>query len=149
MSDVFPSGWNKTLADLGAELPGRVPTAEEWGWARAYERAELRKWARFPLNGDVFEAIQDTPVRYLTHWSAPFTDGGSGVIPAGTRFRVFVHDSDPEPIGVAAEPLERERIEQLLVPLSVRATFKYDGYSLSIGTDELNNLYRLVPAHVA
>jgi hypothetical protein len=149
MSDVFPSGWKKTLSELGAELPGRVPTAEEWGWARAYERAELRKWARFPLNGEVFEATQDTPVRYLTHWRAPFTDGGSGVLPAGTRFRVLVMEGDPEPIGVHADPLESERIEELLVPSSVRTEPKYAGYSLSIGTDELNRLYKLVPAHVA
>ncbi len=54
---------------------------------------------RFPRNGEVYEAIEDTPVRFLTHWRAPFTDGGEGVLPQGTRVRVVVFETDPEPIG--------------------------------------------------
>ena len=81
----MPAGWRKTIRDL----PDRLPAPEEWEWARTFERTELRKWARFPLDGDIFEAVHDTPVEYLTHWKAPFTGGGTGVLPAGTKFRVW------------------------------------------------------------
>ena len=149
MSNGVPAGWKKTIRDLGKELPDRLPAPEEWEWARTYERTELRKWARFPRDGDIFEAVQDTPVDYLTHWRAPFTGGGSGVLPAGTKFRVLVPQGDAEPVGVYASPLERDRIEKLLIPSDMSSQAKYDGFSLSITTADLNRMYRLVSTHVA
>jgi hypothetical protein len=149
MSNGVPAGWKKTYLDLAREFPGRVPSPEEWEWARAYERTELRKWARFPVDGDIFEAVHDTPVEYLTHWKAPFTDGGSGVLPAGTRFRVLVMKGDAEPIRVYADPLDRDLIEKCLIPSKVSSDDKYAGFSLSITTADLNRIYRLVSAHVA
>jgi hypothetical protein len=146
--DDFPTGWNKTIADLCAESKGsRKPIGPpETEWARAYERSLLRPWARFPLDREVYEALADTPIRFLTHWRAPFTGGGEGVLPKGTRVRVKVVDWIREPIGVYAEPLDRPRIENLLVPEDERKDAKYDGFSLSIPTADLNKLFRLVSA---
>lgn len=78
--DYFPPDWTKTLADLVAESKQTrsVIGPPETGWARAYERSLLRPWARFPLDGDVYEALEDTPIKFLTHWRAPFTGGGEG-----------------------------------------------------------------------
>ncbi len=146
MADDFPTGWHKTLAELLREAQeARRPVGPpEVEWARSYERSLLRPWARFPLNGETYEALEDTPVSYLTHWRGPFTDGGSGTLPKGTRVRVQVIDLMPEPIAVSAQPLERDAIERLLVPETVRKTPKYDGFSLSISTADLNRRFRLI-----
>jgi hypothetical protein len=144
--DEFPLGWNKTLADLFADLKeSRSPIgAPETEWARSYERSLLRSWARFPLDGDVYEAVEDTAVKFLTHWRTPFTDGGSGTLPKGTRVRVKVPDWMREPVGVYAEPLDAERIERALISEADRCNAKCDGFSLSISTAELNKCFRLV-----
>jgi hypothetical protein len=149
--DEFPPGWTKTIADLAAELKeSRRPMGPpETEWARAYERSLLRPWARFPLDGEVYEALEDTPVGFLTHWRAPFTGGGDGILPKGTRVRVKVFDWIREPISVYADPLDGPRIESLLVSEEDRNTAKYDGFSLSIPTADLNKLFRLVPGEQA
>src|SRR5271154_2303601 len=136
MIDDFPVGWNKTLAELFKESQGTGSSVgpPETEWARSYERSLLRPWARFPLNGEIYEAIDDTPVRYLTHWSAPFTGGGDGTLPKGTKVQVQVNDFMPEPIGVYAQPLDRDVIERVLVPEAERKNPKYNGFSLSIST---------------
>lgn len=145
--DEFPPGWNKTVSDLFRESQkSRGPVGPpETEWARAYERSLLRPWARFPRDGEVFEALGDTRVHYLTHWRAPFTGGGEGVLPKGTQIRVKVADWIREPISVYADPLDGPRIEQLLVSEQDRGSAKYGGFSLSIPTADLNRLFRLVP----
>jgi hypothetical protein len=146
MTDDFPAGWHKTIDDLLAEVKElRTPVGPpETEWAVAYERSLLRPWARFPLNGDVYEAIDDTPVSFMTHWFGPFTDGGDGVLPKGTRVRVQVFDFMPEPVSVYADPLDRTVIERLLVPESIRNAHKYGGFSLSVPTADLNRRFRLI-----
>ena len=108
----------------------------------AYEREELRKWARFPRDGEVYEALEAIRVEYTVMWDAPVTSGGAGVISKGTRLRVSVVAEDPEPISVHAEPLEYKRIERELVT-EVGST-KYSGFSLFVTTKDLNELYRLI-----
>ncbi len=71
----IPAGWNKRLADLepSDHGDGRPSiTGEEFEWAREYERRLLRPWARFPRDGEVYEALDDVAVSFLTHWRAPF-----------------------------------------------------------------------------
>jgi hypothetical protein len=84
-SDYFRPDWTKTLANLVAESneTRSVVGPPETAWARAYERPLLRPWARSPLDGDVYEALEDTPIKFLTHWRAPFTGGGEGTLPEG------------------------------------------------------------------
>lgn len=141
----LPAGWNKRLADLEATDHGDgrpCITAEEFEWAREYERRLLRPWARFPRDGEVYVATGDFPVSFLTHWRAPFTGGGKGVLPRGTRIRVRA--SDAEPIGVYAYAENASELELALVPAEDRLAPKYDGYSLSISTEDLNRHFRLV-----
>jgi hypothetical protein len=144
--DEFPPRWNKTLADLFADSKeSRSPIGPpETEWARSYERSLLRSWARFPLDGDVYEAVEDTVVKFLTHWRAPFTGDGSGTLPKGTKVRVNVPDWMREPVGVYADPFDAERIERALVSEADRSNAKYGGFSLSISTAELNKCFRLV-----
>jgi hypothetical protein len=149
--DYFPPGWKKTLADVFSELKEspRPIGPPETEWARAYERSLLRPWVRFPLDGDVYEALEDAPIKFLTHWSAPFTGGGEGTLPKGTRVRVKVYDWIREPISVSADPVDAPQIERLLVSEDDRKNAKYGGFNLSIPTSDLNRLFRLVQSEAA
>ncbi len=73
MEDAFSS----RLDDQGARLPtDRTLSAEGIGWARALRKSLLRPWVRFPLHGEVYEAQSDVAVDFMTHWKAPFSEGG-------------------------------------------------------------------------
>jgi hypothetical protein len=95
-------------------------------------------------DGDVFEALEDTPVSFVTHWRAPFTGGGAGEIPKGTRVRVLALNEAPAAATVYARPLEAEPIERLLVPESDRLRNGYDGFSLCISTHDLRKRFRRI-----
>ena len=120
----------------------RTVSGEELEWARQYERSQLRPWARFPRDGEIFEALSDLKIDYLTHWAAPFTGGGSCVIRKGTRIRVSVPVFDQEPIGIHAAPLDAA-LEKEIVPEAERNAGKYGGYSLFVKTAQLNKDFRL------
>ena len=137
-----PAGWNKTLEDLDAEK--RSLSGHEIHWAREYERGRLRDWARFPKDQEVFEAVKEATVSYVIHFRAPYGGGGNGTLPAATRVRVSAHARDPEPIGVAALPLDRDRVESLLVPEEERMASNYDGYELFIKVAQLNTEFRRI-----
>lgn len=46
-------------------------------------------------DGECFELAEDLTVSFTTQWRAPFTGGGEGVLPRGTRVRV-AHEPVPE-----------------------------------------------------
>lgn len=140
----FPQGWSKTINDLVAEK--RNLSGEEIEWARNFEREQLRSWVRFPHPGEIYELIEDAEISYLTHWSAPFTGGGKGLLRKGTQVRIAEATGDPEPISVPAYPLDKASVEVELIPEAERKADKYGGFSLSISTGELNKLFRLVTA---
>jgi hypothetical protein len=139
MNRTVPSGWSKTLTELLAEKTNL--SGEEIEWARTFEREQLRSWVRFPRPGDLYELAGDTEISYVTHWAAPFTGGGKGLLRAGTRVRVAAEFADPEPIAVYCDPVEKSRIEADLVPESDRRAENYAGFSLSISTADLNKLF--------
>jgi len=137
----IPAGWNRCMTHL---QPNEflTLTAEELEWAREYETRQLKEWARFPSHGEVYEALHDVQVRFVTHWRAPFTGGGSGLLPAGSRVRVEVYFTQ-EPISVYAQALD-PNLETMLVPMEDRSAPKYGGYSLSITTEQLNRDFSLL-----
>jgi hypothetical protein len=94
-----PPEWRKTLQDLDAEK--RNLSGEEIEWARDFEREQLRAWARFPKDGEVFEALHDVKVSRIVH-SGPTARGGDTALPKGTRVRVWVPQGVAEPVGVQA-----------------------------------------------
>jgi hypothetical protein len=138
-----PVGWNKTLGDLDSE--NRTLSGHEIRWAREYEQEQLRSWARFPKDGEVFEALGPVTISYIVHYRAPYSGGGQGTLPAGTRLRVSVQAGDPEPVGVYAIPVEEGKLEELLVPAEERLSSKYDGYHLFLHVAQLNREFKLVP----
>ena len=138
---TVPFGWTKTTHDLS---PDRAWSVDELRWAHDYERSLLREWARFPKAGDVYVALQDIRVKYITHWRQPYSGSGSGTLRKGTRVRVDVFEFNPEPVSVHAEPLERLLVEKQLVDPRERTARGYNGFSLSIRTEELNRLFALL-----
>jgi hypothetical protein len=143
MSDNFPPGWTKTIDDLLAEK--RNLSGEEIEWALSYEREQLLSWARFPRAGEVYELMADAEISYVTNWRAPFTGGGKGMLPGGTRVRIAPEISGPEPIGVYADPLERERVELQLSRRNGRRARRERG---SVEAKEVCDPIRGVGIHV-
>jgi hypothetical protein len=142
-----PPGWNKTIADLLAEAKrgerGSVGSPEV-DWARDFERNRIPFGFRFPRKGDVYEAMKDIDVQYLTAWAAPYTGGGQGILNAGDRVLVDEDPVYPEPISIYAKAVDYAVVENRMVPASVRADTKYSGFYLSLKTVDLNNSFRLI-----
>src|SRR5580658_9689466 len=111
MNDAVPFGWTKTTHDLSLD---RLWSPDELRWAHEYERSLLREWARFPKSGDVYEALRDIRVKYLTHWRTPFTGGGFGILRRSTRVEVEVFEFNTEPVLVRVEPLNPALVEKQL-----------------------------------
>jgi hypothetical protein len=142
-----PPGWNKTVEDLVAEAQRgerKSVGSPEVDWARTYARSLIPEGTRMPKKGDVYEVIADVEVTYLTHWAAPFTGGGKGVLRAGEQVRVTDHQYDPKPIVFSAQPVNRADVEQRFVPLNERSNPKYSGFSLSMKTIDLHKTLKLI-----
>lgn len=93
--------------------------------------AEIRK-------GQRFRTRVDTEVNYLTHWMAPFTGGGKGILPAGTILTVTL-DPPPGVKGAGCDPENREAIEAILIPEAERSAPKYGGFTIVVAQDWLRN----------
>ena len=142
-----PSGWNKTITDLIAEMNNgtrKSVGSPEVDWARDYERNMLPKEIRFPQQGDVFEAIEDMKIEYMTAWAAPFTGGGDGWLKKGDRVIIKSKPMHPQPISVYADAVDCAALEQRIVPSVERNAPKYSGFYFSIETLDLNRKFRLV-----
>ena len=142
-----PPGWNKTIDDLFNEM--RAGTRKTVGraerkWAEDYERSLLPEGIRFPRNGDVYEAIEDVEIRYMTSWLAPYTGGGQATLLQGERVIVDCDSSNRKPLGVYAAPECYKEIEIRMVPEEERTHYKYSGFYLSLATLDLNTKFRLV-----
>ena len=142
-----PLGWNKTIADLSAEANKGIRKTvgrPEIDWARDYERSLLPEGIRFPKKGDIYEAIEDIPVCYMTAWRAPFTGGGDSQLNKGERVVIKDEPIDSRPIGVYAEAVNYASLEERIVPSAERSNPKYAGFYFSFKTLELNQKFRLV-----
>ena len=116
----------------------------ETEWAREYERSLLPADTRFPRKGDVYEAVEDVQIQFMTAWAAPFTGSGEGVLKKGERVFVDQEPSTPKPTGVYAVAMDYESTESRLVPESERSDPKYSGFYFSLKTVALNRHFKLV-----
>jgi hypothetical protein len=98
---------------------------------------------RFPKQGDVYEALHDTPVRFMTAWNAPFTGGGESVLKAGDKVLIDQMPHDPKAISVYAAALDYSSVEARVVPESDRTNPKYAGFYFSLKTVDLNREFKL------
>lgn len=90
--------------------------------------------------GDVLVAMDDVRVDYLTQWEAPFTGGGSGVLPAGTRLVASAPVRGATGFGASAEAYEE--IEALLL-LDTRTKQKYAGYYFVVMFDDIGSKFEI------
>lgn len=142
-----PAEWNLTIDGLMAEMKaGKRPSVgwPEMEWAREYELSLLPEGIRFPRQGDLYEALCDQTVSYLTAWAAPFTGGGEALLLQGERVWIENMPADDRAIGVYALPVEYDRLETRMVPEGERKSAKYGGFYFYFSTRDLNEKFWLV-----
>lgn len=142
-----PSGWNKTISDLCDEMNRGKRTSvgsPEVDWARDYERSRIPVGIRFPRKGDIYEALEDMNVHYMTTWAAPFTGGGEGMLKKGDRIVVDREPVDARAISTYASAVDYDALEERIVPASDRSAPKYSGFYFSFKTVDLNRKFKLV-----
>jgi hypothetical protein len=151
MNDVPPPppGWARTIADLFDEMKAGKRShvgSPETDWARDYERSLIPNDMRFPVKGDVYEALDDVQVHYMTSWAAPVTGGGDGVLRKGDQVSVEGSGVDHTPIGVYAVAVDYGVIESRMVPEADRRSPRYGGFYFYLSTADLNRKFKLVKA---
>jgi hypothetical protein len=142
-----PPGWNKTISDLIAEMNSGLRKnvgSPEIDWARDYERGLLPTDAKFPKEDDVYEALEDMEIEFLTSWAAPYTGSGKAILKKGERIRAKGNSVDPRPIGAYLEAVDYPALEERMVPSSERNNGKYRGFYFFIKTLDLNRRFRLI-----
>jgi hypothetical protein len=95
-----------------------------------------------PRNDDLYECLLDTPVEFVTHWRAPYTGGGTGTLPKGTKVRILVDSAVYRPAAYYARPVDAETLSLVLIPHEERANPKFDGFSLVLTLDDLEKRFR-------
>ena len=142
-----PPGWNKTISDLFNEMDRGERTSvgfPESKWAEAYERSLIPSGIRFPRKGDVYEALSDIEVSYMTSWKAPYTLGGKSVLKKGDKVSIDHAPPVSKPISVYAKAVNYNEIEERIIPSSDRNSPKYNGYYFSFNTVDLNKSFKLI-----
>jgi O-acetyl-ADP-ribose deacetylase (regulator of RNase III) len=97
----------------------------------------------YPKGGEVYEALQDTQISYLTHFMAPYTGGDKAIILKGERILVS-EPNNPKPSGYYCYPLNADEVEIRIVPSSDRNDPQYNGFSLFIDTSSINQNFRQI-----
>jgi len=146
-SSARPPDWNLTIDDLIEEMKAGKRGSigqPELEWAREYERSLIPEDIRFPLKGDVYESVKDQTVSYLIGWRGPFTTGGEATLLKSERVWINSDATDEKPIGTYALPIEREKLEERMVPKEDRENPKYGGFYFFFKTVELSENFKLV-----
>lgn len=142
-----PAAWNLTLDDLFAEMEAGKRSSvgsPEGDWAREYEISLLPEGTRFPEKGDLYEALEDMSISYLTAWAAPYTGDGKTVLFKGERIWIESEPRDETALGSYALPVEYEMLEKRMVPEEQRNDPKYGGFYFFFKTTELNEKFILI-----
>lgn len=142
-----PADWNLTLDDLFAEMKAgkrKSVGSPETDWAREYEISLLPEGTRFPKKGDLYEALEDQTISYLTAWAAPYTGSGEAVLFQGERIWINSESRDEKALGCYALPVDYDALEKRMLPEAERNDPKYGGFYFIFKTAELNEKFALV-----
>ncbi len=90
-----------------------------------------------PKAGEIYVVNEPFESGVVIHWRAPMTTGYDQTLPAGLRFEI-IHDPPPGAGGAYARPLDATWEGSFVRPED-RAHPKYDGYSLVVGLDDIEN----------
>ncbi len=95
----------------------------------------------YPKGGEVFKAVQDVEIDYMTHFMKPYTGGGTAKLLKGERVIV----SKPNhyiSLGYYCYPVNADEVENRVVPVSDKDDPTYNGFSLYIDTKSLNKNFK-------
>ena len=94
--------------------------------------------------GQRYQTREDVPVSFLTHWAAPFTGGGKGMLNKGATFTIA---SEPKWYAIAVQciPDDPGSVERTLVPQDDRDSESYRGFTLFIRRDVIRNRCDALP----
>ncbi len=112
--------------------------------ARKLEIALLPKSIHFPVDGEIYEAIADSGVSYLTHHMAPYTGGGDAVLEKGTRI-IIRNPGAMRSSAVNAHPVNYDDIEKKIIPADIKENPNYGGYSISVRIKTLHKHFKRIP----
>jgi hypothetical protein len=141
-----PPGWNRTMADLSAEMQRGERREIGWPesqWAIDYERSLLPAGTHFPREGEVYEVIEPLEVTVMISRAAPFTDSRRLVLAVGEQV-VIASASDDRPITVYATAVDERAFKARLVPWWMRWWPVSQGFYLALDTLDLNTRFRRV-----
>ncbi|MBF0328564.1 MAG: hypothetical protein HQL10_05365 [Nitrospirae bacterium] len=142
-----PPDWSLKISDLMEEMKAgkrKSISGQEIDWAREYERSLIPQGYRFPQKGDLYEALKDMTVDYITAWSAPYSGGGETSLMIGEQVWIDAEIKEPNPIGAYALPVKYEQMEQRIVAKEERESPKYGGFHFYLTTVELNENFKLL-----
>lgn len=134
----------KTIEELFEELKAgkraRI-NKKELDMGRQLSKDLLPSGLFYPIGGEVFEALEDIEVDYLTHWSAPYTGGGKAILLKGEKITAG-KPQEKKQLSYNCSPINYQEVEHRIVPLADINEMKYGGYSLSIDTVVLNRNFK-------
>ena len=94
--------------------------------------------------GEIWEALHDVEIQYMTSHDAPYTGGGTATLPAGERVIASKSASGRKRIGAYFDPLRYKELEEILVSKDDRDAPHYSGYYFFIPVEQLNKHFRFV-----
>lgn len=128
----------KTVNELSDEIKkGETVSRKAFKKAGKLSNALMPSGLFYPKGGEVFEAVQDVQISYLTHFMAPFTGGGKTKLLKGERI-IVSKPNRKKPLTYYCYPIKDEEIENRVIPVLERNDPTYNGFSLSIDTQSLN-----------
>lgn len=136
----------KTIDELFAELKVGKRTSiseKELDKGRKLSKALMPTGLLYPKGGEVFEAVQDIEISYLTHFMAPYTGGDKGTLLKGERIIVSKPNKD-KPLSYYCYPINADEVEERIVSFSDKDNPAYNGFSLSIDTKILNRDFKQI-----
>lgn len=134
----------KTVDELFDEVKkGKTVSGKAMENARKLSKALMPTGLFYPKGGEVFEAVQDVQITYLTHFMAPYTGGDKAKILKGERVIISKHNQD-KPLGYYCYPINADKVEERIIPSSDKNDSAYNGFSLSIDTKSLNYNFKQI-----
>jgi O-acetyl-ADP-ribose deacetylase (regulator of RNase III) len=136
----------KTIEELFDELKvgkRNSISEKELDRGKKLSKALLPSGLFYPSGGEVFEALQDVEINYLTHFMAPYTGGEKAKLLKGERVKVS-KPTQVKQLSYYCYPINASEIENRIIPFTDKDDPAYNGYSLSIDTKSLNNDFKKI-----
>ncbi|WP_276502071.1 hypothetical protein [Terrimonas pollutisoli] len=111
--------------------------------ARKLTNARMPKGLFYPNGGEIFEALHDVDINYLTHFMAAYTGGDKAKLLKGERV-IISKPNQTKPTGYYCEATNYMEVENRIVPHPDIGNSAYNGYSISIDTISLNRDFKQI-----